>query len=329
MREVPKIICIGAAVQDVFLLGKIFKPHRDDDGDRVQEFELGTKNDVDEVIFSTGGGATNAAVTFARQGLHACYMGKLGNDIAATAVLDVLHADQVDTSLVGYTNKSGTGYSVLLLAPNGERTILTYRGASQNFDFSVHDFHGVTADWFYMSSLDGDFDSLEVIFKYAREHNIKIAMNPGSAELKEKSKIRELLPELTVLSVNKDEAQMIFPGDTTEDLVRAANEIVPYVIVTDGPKGEVAGTRHKIVIGGMYEDVPVIDRTGAGDAFSSGFVAMIAKGETLEEAVRFASANSTSVVGKIGAKAGILHEHIHLHDMSLKVHDLEPAEILA
>jgi sugar/nucleoside kinase (ribokinase family) len=67
----------------------------------------------------------------------------------------------------------------------------------------------------------------------------------------------------------------------------------------------------------MYEDVKVIDRTGAGDAFGSGFLSQWAMGKTLKESIVFASANSTSVVTKIGAKKGILHAGIKLHDMPL------------
>jgi ribokinase len=65
----------------------------------------------------------------------------------------------------------------------------------------------------------------------------------------------------------------------------------------------------------------VVDRTGAGDAFGSGFVAWYALGKSLEEAITFASANATSVVTKVGATAGILHAHARVHDMPLTVTD--------
>jgi sugar/nucleoside kinase (ribokinase family) len=77
-----------------------------------------------------------------------------------------------------------------------------------------------------------------------------------------------------------------------------------------------------LVKAGLYEDVPVIDRTGAGDAFGSGFTAMVAQGKSLEEAVTFASANSTAVVSKIGAKAGILHRGARLHSMPMSTHSI-------
>jgi ribokinase len=148
--------------------------------------------------------------------------------------------------------------------------------------------------------------------------NIK-AMNPGKKELEAKEKLQKLIPELSILSMNKEEMSQLYDGETIEELALAANKDVHFVIVTDGPKGAAAADRWHLVTAGMSEDVPVIDRTGAGDAFSSGFTAMIAAGESLEQAVTFASANSTSVVGTIGAKAGILHQDSETHQMPLKV----------
>jgi hypothetical protein len=319
-RHEIKILSIGGAVQDVFLIGKIFAP-KHEHHETVEEFVMGSKNQLDGVIFSTGGGATNASVTFARQGFHSMYMGKIGHDIAGKAILDDLHSNGVDTSLVGYSKDMGSGYSAVLLAPNGERTIMSYRGASAHYDLQESDFHNLEADWFYVTSLDGNFEVLDEVFAFASKKGIKIAMNPGAKELADKTNLRRLIPQTTLLSMNKDEMQQIYEGKTMEELVRAAKKDVPYVIVTDGPHGAVAADMHHIISAGMYEDVPVVDRTGAGDAFSSGFTAMIAANESLEKAVTLASANSTSVVGSIGAKVGILYDSAKLHKMEVSIKD--------
>lgn len=108
-----------------------------------------------------------------------------------------------------------------------------------------------------------------------------------------------------------------------EELVQHALNLVPVVIVSDGPNGVVASDGKTVVKAGMYEDVKVIDRTGAGDAFASGFLSQWVQGKSLVDSIVFASANSTSVVQYIGAKTGILHKGVKLHDMPLHEHELK------
>lgn len=317
-KDLPRLVAVGAAVQDVFLSGGVFTP-QNEDGQLVEEFKLGEKYDIEDIVFATGGGAANAAVTFARQGLHAQFLGRVADDPAGRIVLEDLHKEGVDTSLVIHDDDSRTGYSTLLLAPSGERTILTFRGSSSEFDPKDFELAHVDADWLYISSLAGNLDALERVIERARSKQIKIAINPGKDELNQADRLKELLKQTDVLALNKEEIQKLVEGDSDEALVRHCSDMVPTVVMTDGPRGVTATDRTKVVAGGMYEDVPVIDRTGAGDAFASGLVAKLAQGADLAEAVVFASANSTSVVGRVGAKAGILTKDALLHDMPLEI----------
>lgn len=318
-RHIPSILSIGAAVQDVFLShSDEFKPVTDKTlHEQVMQLELGAKADVNKVDFSTGGGATNAAVTFARQGLHAYFMGAIGHDPAGQAVLDDLDNEGVNTQFISYSDKLNTGYSVLLLAPNGERTILTYRGASTHYDSKHFDLEEVDAEWLYISSMAGSMNVLAHIFDQASDKGLKIFFNPGKGELKQADKLKGLLGDVAVLSVNKEEAMQIVEGSDSEELARHLLNYVSVAIVSDGPNGVVATDGKTIIKAGMYEDVKVIDRTGAGDAFGSGFLSQWAQGKSLKDSIVFASANSTSVVTKIGAKTGILHSNTKLHDMPL------------
>ena len=313
------IVSIGAAVQDVFLQGKIFKPVKEEDGDLVNEFDLGTKNEIEGVVHSVGGGATNASVTFSRLGLNSWYMGRVGDDIAGRVVLETLAHDHVNTSLVWFAKDTGTGYSTLLLAPSGERTILTYRGASSEYNLTSTRFKSAKPDWFYVSSLSGDMDALEEIVNYAKKKKIKIAINPGKGELKQHARFKKMLPFFEILSVNKEEMEQLFGTADLFTLMKRANKDVPIVVVTDGAKGSYVINDSKIYKAGMYKDVKVIDRTGAGDAFCSGFVAMVAMNQTIETAITYGSANSTSVVGHIGAKAGIWKSNKYLDEMKIQI----------
>lgn len=314
------MLSIGSAVQDVFLSNsEAFKPVCINPDECFNQLPLGSKADVNNIEFSTGGGATNAAVTFARQGLHSIFMGTVGHDPAGEAVLADLDKEGVDTTHLSYSEKYNTGYSTLLLAPNGERTILTYRGASTHYDiknFNLSELEHV--DWIYVSSMAGSMEVLAGIFEQAKGMDVKIAFNPGKGELKQSQKLKALLEDVDVLLLNKEELATIVEGQTLEELVRHAHHYCPVVIGSDGPNGVVATDGKEVVTAGMYEDVPVVDRTGAGDSFGSGFVSQWAQKEDLKHAITFASANSTSVVSYIGAKTGILQQGIELHSMPIE-----------
>jgi len=171
----------------------------------------------------------------------------------------------------------------------------------------------------YPSSLaNGGVELLRKIVDHAEQNDTKVMLNPAGPELAEPGKLKSLLESVEILCVNKEEMQQLVEGEDLEELVRHALHYVPVAIVSDGPNGVVASDGKTIVRAGMYEDVKVIDRTGAGDAFASGFLSQWVQGKSLRESIIFASANSTSVVTKIGAKPGILHKDAKLHDMPIQ-----------
>lgn len=328
MLYMVRIAAFGGASQDVFISGQGIRAELDPRTNEymeefAEEFKLGAKLTVDKVVFSTGGGATNAAVTFARQGHTSSFIGKLGNDIAASSVIAELDKEAINTQYVIHHPTLGTQYSTILLADTGERTILIYRGAANSHeakDYQDIDFSQF--DWIYVTSFAGAFEALDMVLRRAKEAGVKVMFNPGDGELRDADKLRSLLEDVDVLSVNKEEAGMIIEGGSIEELVRHGLHYVPTIIISDGPNGVTASDGKTLVRAGMYEDVPVLDRTGAGDAFGSGFLSQWAMGKSLKESIVFASANSTSVVQKIGAKEGILHQGVQLHEMPLSENPL-------
>lgn len=275
----------------------------------------------------TGGGASNASVTFSRGGQKSYFMGLIGCDPAASACLASFAEENVDTKYISYTKRYNTDYSTLLLAPSGERTILTYRGCGAHlkpkyFDLSKVDDH---IDWIYMTSLVGHFDIYTPLVEEAHRRGIKITFNPGGAELSQPDKLKELLPYIEILSMNKEEAQKIVPGETIEDLLRQLRKYCPVVIITDGVNGAIATDQQQTIWAGLYHaNEKPVDRTGAGDSFCSGFTLKYALGKGLREAIYFASANSASVVTKIGSKPGIMRvgedanlDPLEMHEINL------------
>lgn len=312
-----RIVSIGAALQDVYLID------HDDFGTNSRGFfnqiELGTKVDIDKIKFGTGGGATNAATTFARYGHESIFMGCISNDPAGQAIINSLDDEGIDSSYVTYLNRLQTGYSVVLLAPNGERTILTCRGASAHFDaLNPDDLDTVYPDWVYVTTFRGDMDALDQFFTKAKSLGAKIMFNPGNLELQHTRKLLGLLSDVDVLLVNKCEAQKIVEGKILTELLAKVKNYVPNVIITDGNQGAIATDGKEVYRAGLYEDVKIKDSTGAGDAFGSGFLAAYADGKSFKDSLIFASANSTSVVQHVGSKDGILSKNTKLHNMPIE-----------
>jgi len=314
-----KMLAIGKGTQDVFLKSDEFDPHKE--GNTLYtHLPLGIKMEVEDVTFSTGGNATNVAVTFARQGIESAYLWGLGEtDPTSKIILNALDEEGVDTRLVVQNDAYQAGYSVIMIATNGERTILNHRGRTIGKNAAALPLDAIKEyDWIYPTSLaDESLTVLRAILDEADKSDVKVMLNPAGPELSDPDKLKALLGSVDVLCVNKEEMQKLVHGEDLEELARHALNYVPVAIVSDGPNGVVATDGKTVVRAGMYEDVPVIDRTGAGDAFASGFLSQWCQGKSLKDSILFGSANSTSVVTKIGAKDGILHRGVTLHAMPI------------
>ncbi|MBR3263929.1 carbohydrate kinase family protein [Candidatus Saccharibacteria bacterium] len=322
-----RIVSLGSALQDLYLIDRDdFAATEFCDVGRKNcrsvfgELIIGSKVDIDRIMYEVGGGGTNSAVEFARHGHESIYLGNIGRDSAGEAVLACLDEEGVDNSYVEHAAHRNTGCSVILLdTKSGERTILTYRGASSKFDnLDEDDLERIQPDWLYATSLRGDMDTLLRFFEKAKEIGCKVMFNPGKLELAEKKKMIGLLDLVDVLLVNKSEAAEIVPGTVLSELVSRLGNYVKTVIITDGNMGAIATDGEKTYRFGIYEDVPVKDTTGAGDAFGSGFLAHLANGESFKKSLVYASANSTAVVADFSAKKGLLRGNEKLHEMPIQ-----------
>lgn len=316
-----KIVSLGSALQDLYLVDHDdLIPTEIGNSLILGKILVGSKVDIDQIFYEVGGGGINSAITFARHGHDAVFLGNIAKDPAGMAIIRTLDDEGVDSSYVKCLEKKTTGTSIVLLdKKSGERTILTYRGASEQFDnFSEADLEEIRPDWLYVTTLRGDMKTLDRFFVKAKALGIKIMFNPGVKELDHKKELVGLFKYIDVLNVNKLEASQIVPGGILDDLLRRLRSYVETVIITDGAMGGIAGNGEETYRFGIYEDQKIKDATGAGDAFGSGFLAHIAAGKSFRSALIFASANSTSVVTKLGANKGILSGKEDLHPMPIQ-----------
>lgn len=320
-----RMVTIGSANQDIYLID-----HDDFESVEVGDVSIfgglpiGTKADIDKVCYLVGGSGVNPAVTFARYGHEAIFMGNIAKDAAGEAVLAGLDTEDIDSSYVE-TVPGRTGCHVVLLdAKTGAHTTLSYQGVSAKYDnLRAEELENIQPDWLYATSLHGDMEKLLEFFEQAHAVGAKVMFNPGPQELAKKAKLIGLLDEVDVLLVDKAEAAEIVPGVLLTELLAHLANYCPIVLITDGVMGAIATDRKESYRLGVYEQKHVRDATGAGDAFGSGFLADFAENGKFERALKFAAANAAKVTQRYGAWAGILTGDEELHPMPIqKIEDL-------
>ena len=318
-----RIVSLGSALQNIYLID-----HDDLASTKVGTSAIfgkvivGSEVEIDKIKYEVGGGGLNSAITFARNSHETILMANIAPDAAGDAVISVLDKEDIDSSYVNNSVFRTTGTSVILLdSVKGERTILNYPGASQKFgNLKESDLDLIQPDWLHVTSVGGDIELLGRFFKKAHELGAKIMFNPGIKEFERGSELIELLSDVDILIVNKREASRLVPGTILTEILYHLDNYAPCVIVTDGAMGGAAGNRlaNEYYRFGIYEDVKVRDVTGAGSAFSSGFLAAYANGKSFYDALVFASANATAVVKSVGANSGILSGNEDLHMMPIQ-----------
>lgn len=306
------VITIGSAAQDTYLFSKKFKVIRDKKAITGESecFAFGTKIELDNILLEVGGGATNTANTFKRQGLKVACLSRIGSDGAGEEVKRFLKTTRIGDLLVT-DKKDRTAQSVFFLGDRGERTILVYRGAAHHFKTSEINFNVIrSTKWLYISSLAGNTQLLEKIVLFAKKNNIKVAVNPGKLELaKGKGALRRIFKHIDLLLLNQEEATILLGSRTIggRALVRSMRKVCPgIVVITKGAGGSLAvlpGGQFRVII----KPVKAVDTTGAGDAFGSGLLSGLIKYRgNIKKALLLASQNSAAEVLQIGAKHGVL-----------------------
>ena len=302
-------VTLGSATLDVFLASDAFKPVKSArfDVGKAITLPFGSKVTIEKVVFASGGGGTNAAVTFARQGYHTACISAVGRDHNARSVLDELRRDGVDAKHIQTDDNAITEYSVILVSPGGERTILVCRGGT-HIDAAHVPWDQLKTKWMYVDSV-GTPDVLEAVVAWAGKAGVHLATNPGGRELE--SGLETLAPlwkHFDIVAMNQEEAAHLtgIPYRQEDGIFKKMDDAIGGIfIMTKGQEG-VRVSDGTFVYSADIPTHDVVERTGAGDAFNSGFVAEFARSGSIEKAIQSGTANASSVVLQFGAKAGIL-----------------------
>jgi len=291
------VVTFGGAVVDVFVNTDVAEK------EGFMHYPVGEKILIKELRFDIGGGGTNTAVAFARLGFKTGYIGEVGDDENGRKILEMLKKEKVE--FLGKTVKGElTGYSIVLDSRGGDRTILTYKGA--NDEISTSDIKNFDTKWIYLcSSLGKSLETQKKLIKIFKARGAKIAFNPSSYLIK-KENLSEILKLCDILILNKEEAQTL--TRKKENLLENLHKLINkqgIAVITDKDKLiSCYDGKNKYFL--KPHKVKVVERTGAGDAFASGFVAGQIAGKSIPYSMALGLREGESVIKYFGAKNKLL-----------------------
>ncbi|MDP2925927.1 MAG: adenosine kinase [Nanoarchaeota archaeon] len=295
------IISFGSAVVDVFVHTNV------SESNNFMHYPIGAKILIKELKFDIGGGGTNTAVAFARLGLKTGCICGIGNDENGKRVTELLKKEKID--FLGKINKKEmTGYSIILDSKGGDRTILTYKGANNKIRFKNLNIKNIDTSWIYLTALlKESFQTQVKLAKILYKKGVKIAYNP-SLYIINNEPIDELLKFCEVMILNKEEAQSLIKRfNKNKDLFIGLHKLGPKItVVTDKDNPAVCYDGKEKYSITPHKNVKVVERTGAGDAFASGFIAGLVVEYSIPKCLELALKESESVIQKRGAKLNLL-----------------------
>lgn len=310
------IITFGSATQDIHLISKAFKvledPQNFDTGQGIC-LALGSKSNVESIYVLPGGGGANTAVTFAKQGLKTAFCGAIGSDMAGLEIIRVLRQYKIDSRLLCKKKEKRTNRSVIMSNGSLDRTILAYRGAADFLDKNDIPWKKIKKSrWFYLAPFtDLLCDNFEDIVNFAVENKIKIAINPSMQQLSlSEDKLKRIFQKVEIIFLNKEEASFltkINSANEKEVLQKIKQMGVKIAVVTKGAEGVVVFDGEKFYSALAHTDKKIIDTTGAGDSFASGFLTdYIRTKGNIEKSIQLGIANGEANLTEIGAQTGLL-----------------------
>ena len=313
------VITIGSATMDVFVESddaNIVSVYTKNKKSEFMSYPYGAKVEITDFDSKVGGGGVNTAVNFSNLGYNTSAIFKIGDDIYSDGILESFKDKKVST-----------GFSIILVSFQGDRTVLAHRGANAQIKKSDINFDAIkNSKLLYIAPMNGDSTKvLDDIANFASENNVYVCFNAGSSSIKKGfNYLKKILENANIVVLNKEEAslatQIQVRPDTrdekfSEELIHPdvkemfkKLKVCDYqiIVITDGGKGAYAYDGKDYYYCPVF-DGPVVSTLGAGDAFASTFCAALGRNDkNIGKALMYASVNSAGVVSKFGATEGLL-----------------------
>ncbi len=257
---------------------------------------------------SSGGSAANTAAGIAFLGGNAGFIGKVGEDALGRIFNHDISAVGVDLH-VAIDPQLQTACSYILVTPDKKRTMNTYLGAS--IELRPDDMNAAAiaaADVVYIEGYLYDAPAgpacWDKIVEIAKAAGTKIAISLSDEWCVDRHRaamVDFITQHTDMVLCNLDEAKLLFQTDK-ENAIQQLRQMVGEAAITDGPNGSLAFAGDDMAEIDADLDIQVLDTTGAGDLYASGYLYARHKGASLQDAISLARLTASEVISHIGAR---------------------------
>lgn len=308
------IITIGDNTIDVFMeLDRDDIRILDQNADGIEDLvmDFGTKIPVKKLTrLAAVGNAANNAWGSARLGLHTAFYTHLGDDADSNETREVLKSIGIAEDYFTVEAGKKSNFSTVINV-GAERTILVYH---TEWNYRLPE-NMEPAGWIYYTSVGHGYQETgldDQILEYCARTGTKLAYQPGSHQLRAGLDYnRKLIEKCDFLVMNREEAADLLGKPREQGCEVSVREFLEMgakiVAVTDGPAGSHAGDATGVWFQDIF-DIEVVERTGCGDSYATGFLASIAKGNPVTEAIKWGTVNAAGKLRFIGGREGQLTE---------------------
>jgi len=299
------LVSIGTISVDLYFKGKnfTFKNNR-------FALAVGGKYIANQFDIKIGGGGANVAIGVAHHGFRTAVIGKIGNNPFKKIILNHLKTHKVSTNLIDQENNY-YNLSAILLTQKGERTIIHYSTPHQDLFSANNQLFGLTkTKIIYLGNLPEVSLTQRIKFlKFIGKHKIIRILNLGVIDCRRpKNQLKEIFKETDILIVNGYEFSEIVKAPHKD--IQFNDDVISWyipslfekiVVITEGEKGSFAYFKGKVFYQRALKPAKIIDTTGAGDAYTAGFICGFLKYHNIEIAMKKGAIYSSYILAKIGA----------------------------
>jgi sugar/nucleoside kinase (ribokinase family) len=258
----------------------------------------------------SGGSAANTIVGIASLGGDAAYIGKVADDEFGRIFAHDIRAAGVTFQTPPSKGGAPTARSLILVTPDGERTMNTFLGVSPELDGEALDHDLIAAGRIvYLEGYLFDRDEAKAAFRNAAKtaalagRQVALTLSDGFCVDRHRNEFRTLIKEqVDILFANESEITSLYQTSSFEEAARNAAADVRLAVLTRSEKGAEIHSHGETIKVAAMPVKEVVDTTGAGDLYAAGFLYGHAKGLELETCGKLGSMAAAEIISHLGAR---------------------------